>query len=111
MRLSNFFKYPSSWSKGAAARDKDGRPINLNKFPHNPFKGQEIKIESLSLAGAVSHLLSQERDGDRRSIMLDKLSKAIQIHTGKKFYVEEFNDLNTTTFEDIKKVIKIAENL
>lgn len=110
MRLSSFFKTPSSWSRDYDALDKKGKPYNLNEYKTEDFKNGN-RIESLSLQGAVAYLLPYEQNSEYRAKTCDKLRKAIYRHTGKNYTVAQFNRLRTTTFEDIKTVVKLAENL
>jgi hypothetical protein len=102
-RLIQFFRTPSTWLQNAMALNTDGELVNLNEFP------SETKIQALSLHGAVAHLFSYEREPERRQKVMDRLSKAIRKHTGKSYFVAEYNNLPTTTFEDIKTILKIAD--
>lgn len=110
MRLSNFFKSSSTWSKTADAVDTDGNIVPLSAFPSRYFE-EGVKLKSLSLQGAVAYFFSYEREPESRMRILDKLKKAIEIHTGKNMYVAQFNNHHDTTFDDVKKVISIAEKL
>lgn len=107
MRLASFFSYPSIWTKGAAARDKKGNPYNLNEFRKKDFDDGN-RLESFSLYGAIAFLYSHEKEPESREKNLQKLKAAIRKYSGKNYSVAEFNDHPETTFEDIKNVLKIA---
>jgi len=106
MKLSKFFYNESKWCQGEIARKKDGTPIrNLNivhrdGFEHDPSR----EAESFSLHGAVQFLYPGESQGE----ILFKLSEAVRKYTGQKLYTAQFNDLASTTFEDIKSVLEIS---
>lgn len=104
-RLIQFFRIKSYWVQNVMAVDSDGNVINLNEFT------PEIKVHACSLQGAVAYLYSYEKESERRQKILEKLSKAIRKYTGKSYFVAEYNNLPTTTFEDIQKVLKIAEQI
>lgn len=111
MKLSNFFKTQNSWTKKTSARNIDGQSINLNLYHPDISKERETRVESLSLYGALAFFFSQEKEPERREREAMKLKKAISLYTGKNFYIAEFNDLNNTSFEDIKNVIKLSETI
>lgn len=109
MRLSNFFKSPSYWAQNCLAIDTDGNQINLNEYSESAMRDRKIK--SMSLHGALGYFFSFEKEPERRNQMMSKLRKAIEAVTGKRYYIAEFNNHPKTKFEDIVKVIKLAEKL
>lgn len=110
MRLLNFFKYPSAWTKGAAARDKSGKVYNLNEYSAADFKNGN-RLESFSLYGAIAHFYSFEKEPEAREKTIYKLRKAIGIKTGRSCSIAEFNDAPETKFKDIQDVLKIADKI
>ncbi len=109
MRLKNFFKSPSSWIKGFLATDMNDDPINLNLY--SEFEMKDRRIKAMSLHGAIGYFYSYEREPEQRNKIMAKIRKAIEIHTGKNLYIAQFNNLDTTTFEDITKVLNIADKI
>lgn len=91
------------------AIDSDGLAINLNQYSEEEMRYRKIK--AMSLQGALGYYYSFEREPERRNQMMNKLRRAIESVTGKRYYIAEFNNLSTTKFEDIIKVIKLAEKL
>jgi len=110
MRLSNFFKTASSWSKDHDAINMDGNPVPLSAMPRDYFNNG-VRLRALSLQGAVAYFFSYEREPESRIRIMDKLRKAISIHTGRNMYIAQFNSSIDTTFDDLKKVIAIAEKI
>ena len=102
--MQKVFRTKNQWTQKADCRDKDGRAININFLDESNVK----HIKSFSLYGAVSYYFSFEKDHLRRYKTMSALRNAIRDYTGKDLGVAEFNNLPTTTFEDIKKVIKKA---
>ena len=109
MRLSNFFKTPSSWIKGNLAVDMDNIPINM--MAYSEIEMRDRKIKAMSLHGALGYFYNFEKEPERRNKMMNNLRKAISFYSGKNYNIAEYNNLESTTFEDIVKVIKIAEKL
>ena len=72
---------------------------------------RDRKIKSMSLHGALGYFFSYEKEPERRNQMINKLRKSIEQVTGKRYYIAEFNDKESTTFEDLVKVIKLAESM
>jgi len=109
MRLSKIFRKKEFWTKNCACRDEFGYSVNINETPIDSERSSEFvkKIKSWSLYGAVAFHYSYP--SNKRYHIMDKLKHAIQRVTGKQMTVPEFNDSPTTTFEQIQKVIKIAE--
>lgn len=109
MRLSNFFKSPSYWVKDCFAIDTDGFKIDLNQYSEELMRDRKIK--AMSLHGALGYFFSYEKEPERRNQMMNKLRKAIEAVTGKRYYIAEFNNHENTKFEDIVKVVKLAESM
>lgn len=109
MRLKNFFKSPSSWVKGYLAVDMNDDPINLNEYTE--FEMRDRKIKAMSLHGAIGYFYSYEREPEQRNKIIAKIRKAIEKHTGKNLYIAQFNNAETTSFEDIVSVLKIADKI
>ncbi len=108
MNLRKVFILESKWTQGCAARDGNGKPLDLT-FINRDIPKQVKLLESFSLQGAVAWYFPFETRTEERYRILDKLRNAVRKYTGKDVYVAEFNDDPKTTFEDIQKVLKIAE--
>lgn len=109
MRLSNFFKTSSCWAQNCLAIDTDGNQINFNEYSEIAMRDRKIK--AMSLHGAIGYFFSFEREPERRNKMILKIRNAIESVTGKRYYIAEFNNHAQTKFEDIVKVVKLAEEL
>ena len=107
MKLSKILRKKDYWTKNCACRDELGNSINLNLVPIDPQKLKEFtkRIKKWSLYGAISFYYPYP--SNRRYQAMDSLKAAIRKVTGKEMTVPEFNDASETTFEDIRKVIKI----
>ncbi len=106
MNLSQIFVNERKWTQNAPARDKNGKLITFTApWDHNTDKNYLRIIDSWSLYGAVAFFNGAESEVARR------LKKAIERYTGKNLYIAEFNDSIDTSFEDVKKVIKIFNQL
>lgn len=109
MRLSSFFKTSSCWIKNDLAIDTNGETIDM--MAYNPILMKDRKIKAMSLHGAIGYFFNYENDFERRNRTINTYKKAIEIYTGKNYYIAEFNNRPETSFEDIVKVIKIAEKI
>lgn len=110
MKLSRIFSNDRKWTQNALARNKDGESIDLDYI--NRDNAQQVKVlESFSLHGALTWFVPYERSKDEREKIRIKLRKAIQKYTGKDISIREFNDSTTTKFEDIRAVLRIAEEI
>lgn len=108
MKISNLLYKEDKWTKNALARNKDGKPIeslNICHFANGVSKDPSKDAYSFSLYGAAAHLYSGEGLQD----VLIKLGNAARLHSGKRVWLAEFNDSTSTTFEDIKKVLALAQ--
>jgi hypothetical protein len=104
-RLLNFFKNKNYWLKNGFAADANGHLLDLNMFTN------DMKVYKLSLHGAIAYLFPYEKEPEKRSFVLNKLSKAISIYTKKSMFVAQFNDAKETSFEDVINVLKIADSI
>jgi hypothetical protein len=106
VKISNLIFKPEKWAQNCLGRTKEGRPIQSFNVVHRD--GHELDLskdaESFSLYGAVIKLYGGEGQAD----VFFKLSEAVKKYTKQKMYVAQFNDSPTTTYEDIKAVLEIA---
>jgi len=107
MKISNLIYREDKWCKGCLATTKEGRKLqNLNV--HHYDGGREINpastCVSFSLYGAVVHLYGGNGQGDISA----RLGDAVRKYTKSNVYLAAFNDDESTTFEDIQNVLKIA---
>jgi hypothetical protein len=116
MKISSLLHNESRWTQNCIARDKEGKSLkDINTFylQRVDKKGniyyQEFRNEDLAYSYSLQGSVIRCYDIDERENVMHKLSAAIEQYTGKNYYVAQFNDLSDTTFEDIKKVLKIAE--
>lgn len=107
MKLSNFFKSPSCWVKNKFAVDTEGYDIDMMAWNEDLMKSRKIK--AMSLYGALGYFFNYEREPERRSRTINNIRQAISSYTGKNYSIAEFNNLESTKFEDIISVIKISE--
>lgn len=111
MNLHKVFASKSRWTQGCNAVSSEGSVV---PFTVNTIIDQNkmlAKIAAFSLQGAVSWFFPYERDAERRARVMDGLRRAIKQYTGKNLYVSEFNDDPSTTYDDIKAVLKIYDKL
>jgi hypothetical protein len=105
MNLSKIFTNKNRWHQNGRAINKDGTNFSFTK----KWKEDVKEPMSFSLHGAVTYY--SEAESQSRSKIMSRLSKAIEIYTGKNLFVAEFNDSPDTSFEDIQNVIKIYNRL
>ncbi len=109
MRLSNFFKTPSCWTQDCLAIDTDDKVIDFNAYNEETMKNRRIK--AMSLHGAIGYFFNFEKEPERRNRIMMNIRKAISSIYGKNYFIAEFNNLESTRFEDIVKVVKLAEKM
>lgn len=106
MNITRIIYAPHRWTKNTAARDKNGNPYPTI-FPYPSEIDHNKNIASYSLQGVLTFYCPD----NTREQYVRKLSKAIEIYTGKKKYIAEFNDSPSTTYEDIMAVCRIMNKL
>lgn len=110
MKLSRIINNERRWTQNALARNKNGESLDLDYI--NRDNVQQVKqLESFSLHGALTWFIPYERQKDERDKTRVKIRKAIQQYTGKDISIREFNDSTTTKYEDIRAVLRIAEDI
>jgi len=110
MNLKKIFRNEQHWTKNAYARDKLGNPVDINVL--NPDDSRAMGyVQSWSLYGALAFFISYEKFPDLREKTRVLIRKAIEQYTGKSYSIAEFNNLSTTTFQDIQNIISIVNTL
>jgi len=105
MNLIKIFTNQNRWIKNGMAKYRDGTNV-----PYTHPYGMKIKEPwFFSLQGAVSFYTDPETDS--RNKVMNKLSKAISLYTGRPMFVAQFNDNPDTSFEDLVNVLKIYNKL
>jgi hypothetical protein len=105
MNLNKIFTNKNRWMQNGRALNKDGSNFSFVR----KWKEDVKEPICFSLYGAVTYFT--EPESQSRSKIISKLSKAIEMYTGKNLFVAEFNDSPDTSFEDIQNVIKIYSRL
>lgn len=108
MTLNDWFKHSGRWCQEHYAVLHNGTPVSINYIG----KSEETKIKKVakfSLHGALAYFYSYDERMEERYKIYDRLKKAIFQHTGKNYYIAQFNNDPATTFEDIKQVLKLIK--
>lgn len=107
MRVSQLLSKENRWTKNALARDGNGKAIDCLDLIHF-HNGHTLDLGknavAYSILGAIAHCYSP----DDHEQVLDKIHSAMRKVLNDDMYIAKFNDAETTTFEDVKKVIEIA---
>ncbi len=108
MKISKLLYRDDRWCQGCLAVNKIGKRLdNLNIYHYS--NGTELdpskECVAYSLQGAIVHLYNGENQGD----VFTRLGNAARLYYGQKIWVAEFNDLSSTTYKDVMKVLKIAD--
>ena len=107
MKIASLLYREDKWCKNCLATTKNGKKLfnlNVHHFEDGKTLDPSKECNAYSLYGAITHLYN----GTSQSEIFSKLSKAIREYKGIPMRVAEFNDSPETTYEDIQKVIKLA---
>ena len=96
VKIKELLDKPEKWTKGFYAKDSRGKPANVN----------DADAVCFCLEGALYKCCGYNGYEDKQL----KLSNSIEKYTnGKTNSLVAFNDNQSTTFEDIKKVLELAD--
>jgi hypothetical protein len=108
MKISQLLSKESKWTKGALARDKDGKIISCidTLYVDQGRKTFDLakKAASWSLYGAIFRCY----DWDDHEQVTEKLHSAMKKILGEDMYIARFNDHEKTNYSKIKQVVEEA---
>ncbi len=100
-KMDELLSTPEKWTQNAMARDIFGWTVSC--ISANACKW--------CLLGANLNVLGDRYLWSQNNNLRSTLESAIFQYKGSELPIETFNDLCSTTFEDIKAVIKIAKGM
>lgn len=97
MKIQELLDSPEKWIKGNHARDNYNNPIHSQ----SPYACKWCLVGAFVVCYPKLYI---------DNTLFSKLSKVIRDYSGlHNVGIAEFNDLPTTTFADIRKVIELAD--
>ena len=108
MKINQLYSKENKWTQHVIARDKDGKSVPSLDIKYSS-NGQVLDYGKNAVAFSLYGAICRCYDYDSHEYVADKLRRAIQAVTGKNFAIAEFNNLEQTTFADVKKVVEKAE--
>lgn len=98
LKVKTLLKSKKHWTQGSFARGKSGLKVR---------NVQSRYAVSFCLAGAIWRCYGKDPEAKERAEI--KLWTAIRKYAGVRLPIVVWNDLETTTFKDVKAVLKIAD--